>query len=47
MLTSSVIQTSLVYLQQGSVKKSKLMKLMKLVNVDEVNLHIFQTTWGN
>ena len=35
---------SLVYLQQGNVKKSK--KLMKLANIDEENLHIFQTTLG-
>ena len=36
--------TSLVYLQWRNVKKSK--KLLKLVNIDEENLHIFQTTWG-
>ena len=36
--------TSLVYLQQGNVKKSK--KLIKLANIDEENLHIFQTTSG-
>ena len=34
---------SLVYLQQGNVKKSK--KLMKIVNTDEENFHIFRTTW--
>ena len=31
--------TSLVSLQQGNVKKSK--KLMKIVNIEEENLHIF------
>ena len=30
---------SFVYLQQGNVKKSK--KMMKVVNSDEENLHIF------
>ena len=34
--------TSFVYLQQGNVKKSK--KLMKIVNTDEENLHIFRIT---
>ena len=33
---------SLVYLQQGNVKKSK--KLMKIVNIDEENLHIFKSS---
>ena len=33
---------SLVYFQQGNVKK-----LMKIVNTDEENLHIFHTTQGN
>ena len=36
--------TSLVYLQQGNVKKSK--KLIKIVNTGEDYLHIFQTTTG-
>ena len=36
--------TSLVYLQQENVKKSK--KLIKLDNTDEENFHIFQTIWG-
>ena len=35
--------TSLVYLQTGNVKKSKY--LMKIVNIDKENLHIFQITW--
>ena len=35
--------TTLVYLQQGFVKKSK--KLMKIVHMEEENLYIFQTTW--
>ena len=35
---------SLVYLQQGNVKKSR--NSMKIVNIDEENLHIFQTAWG-
>ena len=35
---------SLVYLQQGNVKKLK--NSMKVVNIDEENLHIFQTAWG-
>ena len=34
--------TSLVYLQQGNVKKLK--KLMEVVNIDEENLHIFGIT---
>ena len=34
--------TSLVYLQQGNVKKSK--KVMKIVKINEENLHIFRTT---
>ena len=33
--------TSLVYLQQGNVKKSE--KMMKIVNNDEKNLHILWT----
>ena len=33
--------TSLVYLQQGNVKKSK-----KDASIDEENLQIFRTTWG-
>ena len=36
--------TSLVYLQQGNVKKSK--ELIKIVNTGEENLHIFRTTSG-
>ena len=36
--------TSLVYLQQENVKKSK--KLIKLDNTDEENFHIFQTILG-
>ena len=36
--------TSLVYLQQGNVKKCK--KQTQIVNIDEKNLHIFPTTWG-
>ena len=36
--------TSLVYMQQGNVKKSK--KFMKLGNISEENLHIFRKTWG-
>ena len=35
---------SLVYLQQRCLKKLKI--LTKIVNVDEENLHIYQTTWG-
>ena len=35
---------SLLYVQQGIVKKSK--KLMNMVNMNEENLHIFQTTRG-
>ena len=35
--------TSLVYLLQGNFTKSK--KMMKMVNTEEENLHIFQTTW--
>ena len=35
--------TTLVYLQQGFVKKSK--KLMEIVHMEEENLYIFQTTW--
>ena len=35
---------SLVYLQQGNVKKSK--NLMTVVNIDKENLHIFQTARG-
>ena len=34
--------TSLVYLHKENVKKSK--KLMKIVNIDEEDFHIFQTT---
>ena len=34
--------TSLVYLQKGSIKKSKY--FMKITDTDEENLHIFQTT---
>ena len=33
----------LVYLQQENGKKSK--KLMKIVNIDKENLHIFRATW--
>ena len=33
--------TSLVYLQERNVKKSK--KLMKITNIDEENLHTFRT----
>ena len=36
--------TSLVSLQQENVKKSE--KLMKIVNIEEENLHIFWTRWG-
>ena len=36
---------TLVYLQQGNVKKSK--NLMKVVNINEENCHIFRTTWRN
>ena len=39
---SCFILTSLVNVQQENVKKSK--KLMKIVNIDEENLHIFPTT---
>ena len=43
MLTSFVTMlTPLVYLQQGNVKQSK--KLMKIINIQEENIHIFQTT---
>ena len=35
--------TTLVYLQQDFVKKSK--KLMKIVHIEEENLYIFRTTW--
>ena len=36
--------TSLVYLQQENIKKSK--KLIKLTSIDEENLDIFRTTSG-
>ena len=36
--------TSLVYLQKENVKKLK--KLMKIVNIDEEDFHIFQTTFS-
>ena len=35
--------TSLVSLQQGNVNKSK--KLMKIVDIEEENLHIFWASW--
>ena len=35
---------SLIYLQQGNVKKSK--KMMKWANIDEENLHVLLTTRG-
>ena len=35
---------SLVYLQQGNVKKFK--KMTKIVITEKENLHIFRTTWG-
>ena len=38
------MMTSLVFLQQGNVKKSK--TLIKIVNIENENLHIFWTTWG-
>ena len=37
--------TSLVYLQQRNVRKSK-KKLRKMVHIDEVKLHIFRKTRG-
>ena len=46
MLTSSVIVTSWVCLQQGNAKKKKKKKLVKLVNIEEDNIHIFRGTWG-
>ena len=33
--------TTLVYLQQGYVKKSK-----KIINIDKENLDVFRMTWG-
>ena len=36
--------TSLVYLQQVSVKNSK--KLTKILHINEENLHIFRMNWG-
>ena len=36
--------TSLVSLQQGNIKQSE--KLMKIVNTEEENFHIFWTSWG-
>ena len=35
--------TSLVYLQRRNFKTHK--DLMRLANIDEENLYIFQTTW--
>ena len=37
--------TPLVGLQQGNIKKQN-KKMMKLVKIDEENLHIFQTTFN-
>ena len=37
--------TSLVFLQQGNVKKSE-KKLMKMVKIEKENLHIFLTSSG-
>ena len=37
------MSTPLVYLQQENVKKPK--NLMKMVNINEENLHIFRTTF--
>ena len=37
------LPTSLAFLQQGNVKKSK--KLVNVVNIEEENLHIFWTSW--
>ena len=36
--------TLLVFLQQGNIKKSE--KIMKIVNTDTENVHIFWTIWG-
>ena len=36
----SFFMLTLVYLQQGNVKKSK--KLMTIVNIDEENIHILK-----
>ena len=36
--------TLLVFLQQGNIKKSE--KIMKIVNTDRENVHIFWTIWG-
>ena len=36
--------TLLVFLQQGNIKKSE--KIMKVVNTDRENVHIFWTIWG-
>ena len=44
MLTSCYMLTSWVSLLQGNVKKPE--KLMKIVNIDGENLHIFWTTRG-
>ena len=37
--------TSLVFLQQGKVKKSK--NSLKLANIDRENLHNSWSTWGS
>ena len=37
--------TTLVSLEKGNVKNSE--KLMKIVNIEGENLHIFRTTWGS
>ena len=42
---SSVICDAIsFFLQQGNVKKSK--KIIKIVNIEEENLHILSTSWG-
>ena len=44
MLMSCYMQTSLVFLRQGNVKKFE--KLMKIVNIEEKNLQIYWTSSG-
>ena len=36
--------SSVICWRQGNVKKSE--KLMKIINIDGGNLHMFWTTWG-
>ena len=46
MLTSSVICDVMSVFATRKCQKKKKKKLVKLVNIEEENIHIFRGTWG-